>query len=158
MKKVITLILALVMVLGVSAVTMASNDIGNDTDVDVNVTVDPYAELNLETTEVNLDNIDPENNTATGTINYNVKANTAITVTSEITDKFTDNNNLVLSSNEDDEFDYVNGGINEDDSIGVKAELSHVDNEDGAWESIEAGDYSGVVTVTVAAKTTDSEE
>jgi hypothetical protein len=149
MKKVMTLILALVMVFGVSAVTMAQLDSGN---VDVNVTVDKYAQLDLKSDLVELGNIDPENNIAEGTVAYDLKANTAVDVNSTIETKLTENSDLTLSSNEDDSFDYVDGGINVSDSIGIKAELSGVDNEDAAWESVEAGDYNGTVTVTVAAQ------
>ena len=156
MKKVITLILALVMVLGVSAVTMAGNDLGNGKDVDVNVTVDKYAELDVDSAELDLGNIDPENNVATGTIGYDLKANTDVTVSSTVKSDLSEKTELTLGTDEDDSYTYdeFTDGINTSDDIGVTATLAKDtdDENEGAWEKIKAGDYTGTVTITVAAQ------
>ncbi|MGM0370645.1 MAG: hypothetical protein ACQEP9_09495 [Bacillota bacterium] len=154
MKKVITLILALVMVLGVSAVTMAGNDLGDSQDVNVEVKVDEYAELDVDSAKLDLGNIDPENNEATGTIGYTLKANTSVTVTSDVESDLSEKEQLDLETGEDDSYTYdeFENGINTSDDIGVTATLAKDtdDENEGAWERIKAGKYTGTVTVTVA--------
>ncbi len=147
MKRFTVLVLALVLVFGMS--TMAFADLASSS-IDVDITVDDYAELTIdEASPLELDSIKP-GETADGTINYGIRANTSVDVTAAVSDDFgTAEDALSLSIDPDatDTFTY-NDGVNDSGDFGITASL---DNE-AAWEEIQSGDYEATVTLTVAAQ------
>lgn len=153
MKKVITLILALVMVLGVSAVTMAAegnlNDADVNSDIGINLTVEPYAKLitpdTIDFTEENALNTGPGEYTVTGS--FNVQTNTSVTLSSNVTGF--ENASSALSVTSAIANASVAAGSNVARDITLTANWAG--NDTDAWESLTAGDYAGTVTVTVSA-------